>query len=144
MKAGVLFRSDELSRMTRRDLSNLREFNIKLICDLRTPEECRKKRPRAFGRTVRVVNIPMYEQAEEDLGHTRLLGFLFGSDGGDRFDKFSRRYYHHLAFEQTARLGEVLTLLSREGSLPALIHCSAGRDRTGFVAAVIQLLAGVP
>ena len=27
---------------------------------------------------------------------------------------------------------------------PVLIHCTGGKDRTGFLSAVIQLLAGVP
>ena len=28
-------------------------------------------------------------------------------------------------------------------NLPALIHCTAGKDRTGLIAALVQLLAGV-
>ncbi len=39
---------------------------------------------------------------------------------------------------------EVLGLLSNDEHLPALVHCSAGKDRTGFVIALIQLLVGVP
>lgn len=36
------------------------------------------------------------------------------------------------------------TMLAQEGNLPALIHWTAGKDRTGYVAALIQLYAGVP
>lgn len=43
MKSGVLFRSDELSRVTDKDISILQTLNIKVICDLRTPNECIKK-----------------------------------------------------------------------------------------------------
>jgi protein-tyrosine phosphatase len=34
--------------------------------------------------------------------------------------------------------------LSDQSNLPALIHCTGGKDRTGFISALIQLLAGVP
>jgi protein-tyrosine phosphatase len=91
-----------------------------------------------------VVNVPIYEQATQDGSRRKLLGFLFGKTGGDRFRKFSRDYYHHIAFGQPVRIREVITLLSEERNLPALIHCTAGEDRTGFLAALIQLLVGVP
>ena len=145
LKTGVLFRSDELSRMTNRDLAKLHEFNIKLICDLRSPEESWKRQARvAPHQAIRMVNIPIHEHGAPYGIRKQLLSFLFGKTGGDRFREFSRGYYHHIAFEQTSRIREVIRLLSKEENLPALIHCTAGKDRTGFLAAVIQLLAGVP
>lgn len=146
LKTGVLFRSEELSRMTARDLATLRGFNFKLICDLRSPRERREKpSPVARIETIRVVNIPILPPANQDGSSRKLLfSFLFGKTGGDRFREFSRACYHSIAFEQTSRIRDVIMLLSKEESLPALIHCSAGKDRTGFLAALIQLLAGVP
>jgi protein-tyrosine phosphatase len=145
MKTGVLFRSDKLSRMTCQDLAKLQEFNITLICDLRSPKESRKKQVRAVpNQTFRVVNIPIHEPAIQNGRRKRLLSFLFGKKGGDRFWEFARWYYHHIAFERTYRIREVITLLSKAENLPALIHCNSGKDRTGFLAALIQLLVGVP
>ena len=43
IKLGVLFRSDELSKLTDKDIEMLQALNIKLICDLRTPKEMNKK-----------------------------------------------------------------------------------------------------
>ena len=145
-RAGVLFRSDELSRLNAKDLVKLQGLGIKLICDLRSPGETQKRRPpRLPDESIRVVNVPIHEQAaQEDGSRRKLLGFLFGKSGGDRFREFSRDYYHHIAFGQTARIREVITLLSEEQHLPALIHCTAGKDRTGFLAALIRLLLGVP
>ena len=34
--------------------------------------------------------------------------------------------------------------LSDPGSLPALVHCTAGKDRTGFASAVVLKALGVP
>jgi protein-tyrosine phosphatase len=136
MKTGAVFRSDALTRFTHHDIAKLRQFGIKTICDLRSITE-HSKRPRSLD----IVNIPL---AEIEPGRKQLLGFLFGRVGGERFRAFSRRYYQHIAFEQTARVREILELLAQDGKLPALIHCTSGKDRTGFVAAVLQLLAGVP
>ncbi len=143
-RAGVLFRSDELSCLNAGDLVKLQGLGIELICDLRSPGESQKRRPSLPDESIRVVNVPIHEQATQDGSRRKLLGFLFGRTGGDRFRGFSRDYYHHIAFGQTARFREVITLLSEEQNLPALIHCTAGKDRTGFLAALIQLLVGVP
>jgi protein-tyrosine phosphatase len=143
-RAGVLFRSDELSRLDAADLVKLQGLGIKLICDLRSPGESHKRRPRLLDESIRVFNVPIYEQAIQDGSRRKLLGFLLGKTGGDRFREFSRDYYHHIAFGQTTRIRELITLLSEEQNFPALIHCTAGKDRTGFLAALIQLLVGVP
>jgi protein-tyrosine phosphatase len=140
-KTGVVFRSEVLSRITERDAARLRALDLKLVCDLRTPRDSRGSPE--FG-AIRRVNVPLHELRAYDVTARKMLGFLFGSSGEDRFRALLHGYYHHIAFERTARLGEVLTLLSREENLPALIHCTAGRDRTGFVAAILQLVAGVP
>jgi protein-tyrosine phosphatase len=141
-KTGILFRSEGLSRLSRNDVAVLRALDLKLVCDLRTPRDSRKRAP-ALG-AIRHVNVPLHELPAYDVTARKMLGFVFDHTGSSRFRELLHAYYHHLAFEQGARLGEVLTLLSREENLPALIHCTAGRDRTGFVAAILQLVAGVP
>jgi len=42
-----------------------------------------------------------------------------------------------------SQLAALFTLLQQPEVYPVLIHCRAGRDRTGFVSAVIQLALGV-
>jgi protein-tyrosine phosphatase len=41
-------------------------------------------------------------------------------------------------------LTRALDALGAEGSLPAVFHCSAGKDRTGVLAALILAFLGVP
>jgi protein-tyrosine phosphatase len=38
----------------------------------------------------------------------------------------------------------ILTLLTEPDTVPVLIHCAAGRDRTGAIVALIQAALGVP
>jgi protein-tyrosine phosphatase len=145
VKTGVLFRSEDLSRIKTRDLEQLRQLNLRLICDLRSPAECRRRPSRvAADSSLRIVNIPLHDEAKLKGNGKLLLRCLLSKNGDAHFRAFCRGYYHHLAFERTALVGQVVSLLAREESLPALIHCTAGRDRTGFIAALIQLLLGVP
>ncbi|MEY4549269.1 MAG: hypothetical protein RL685_5464 [Pseudomonadota bacterium] len=145
LKSGLLFRSAELHRGTDRDLAQLRSLNLALICDLRSPRESARKQPRQWWEPApRLVNVPFHDPALHDGQRRRLLGFLSRGNGADRCREFCRQYYQHLAFERAERIGEVITLLARPENQPALIHCTAGRDRTGLVAAFIQLLLGVP
>jgi protein-tyrosine phosphatase len=144
-RAGLLFRSGELSTMTARDLDALRGLDIRTICDLRSTRESRKKPlGLAAKHSVRVLNVPFHDEAITDGSRKKLFGFLLGKTGGDQFREFIREFYHHLAFDRAFRVGEVITLLAHEENLPAVIQCTAGKDRTGFLAAVIQLLVGVP
>jgi protein-tyrosine phosphatase len=145
LTAGLLFRSAELSRLTAHDAAQLRAAGIKLICDLRAPGESRKKPPhRLAEQGFRIVNIPIHDQPTHDALRKRLLRLLVTKTASERFPQVMRDYYHHIAFERATFAGQVITLLARDGSLPALIHCTAGKDRTGLLAAILQLLAGVP
>jgi protein-tyrosine phosphatase len=143
LKTGVLFRSDDPFRLSVLDRTKLRDFGIQLVCDLRTPGQSRK-RPSRMAPPIRVVNISLHDEEKFDLKRAQLLGFLFGEAGGNRFRDFIRAYYRHIVFDRTAQVREVITLLAQEGNLPALIHCTAGKDRTGFIVALIQLMCGVP
>lgn len=143
MKTRVIFRSGELSQLSARDIKTLRGLKLRLVCDLRTPRERKSKPPRVpSSEGLRIANIPIRQNL--DSGRRKLVGFLFGDNRELDFERYIKDYYHGLAFDHTGQVKEILTLLSDEKNLPALIHCNAGKDRTGFISALIQLLVGVP
>jgi hypothetical protein len=74
--------------------------------------------------------VPWYDKLLED-GNVTGLDIQFDFDFSNEFENEVFRYRLRRGFE---------FLISREG--PYLIHCHAGRDRTGFVAAIIELLFG--
>jgi protein-tyrosine phosphatase len=39
---------------------------------------------------------------------------------------------------------ERVSLLADDANYPVLLHCTGGKDRTGFITALVQLLAEVP
>ncbi|MFW0783458.1 tyrosine-protein phosphatase [Gordonia sp. CPCC 206044] len=52
--------------------------------------------------------------------------------------------YVALIRERGEQLAEIVSDLARPGALPALVHCAAGKDRTGVVLALVLSAIGVP
>jgi protein-tyrosine phosphatase len=46
--------------------------------------------------------------------------------------------------EATPQIVGALTALAEPGALPAVFHCTAGKDRTGLLSALVLSLLGVP
>jgi protein-tyrosine phosphatase len=131
MKSGVLFRSDHLSKITDNDWKLLQKFNIKVICDLRTPKECSKKpSPLSLKKSINMINIPLHT---DNINRIKLMKLLFSKTGEANFEEFRKSYYHHIAFNRTNQIKEIISILSHKKNLPALIHCTAGKDRTGYI-----------
>lgn len=144
MKRGILYRSDELSKLTRGDIKVIEDLNIKLVIDLRGVKE-REKKPDRFPeqQSITILNIPI-DHTNQDLKQTQFFLFLIQKSKEFDFEKYMMDHYSGTAFECTAQIKEIITLLSDEKNMPALIHCTVGKDRTGFVAALLQLIAGIP
>lgn len=144
MKKGVLFRSDELSRLSVKDIDVFNHLKIKLICDLRTDQE-RKSKPSKFssGHTIKVMNISIQDRSQE-FTRFEFFKFLVSNSTSINFETIMKDMYYNMAFVNNSKINEVITLLSEQDHLPALIHCTGGKDRTGFISALIQLMVGVP
>jgi protein-tyrosine phosphatase len=140
IRSGRIFRSGDLSALTRADLDRLRSLGIRLVCDLRSE----------FERTARPSQWP------EDLQTERLIAGLLDVRTGqldlrrmlieDPTPAGVRRMmlatYEALPAAAAPLLPQLFARLAND-QLPALIHCSAGKDRTGFICACIQHALGV-
>jgi protein-tyrosine phosphatase len=128
---GCVFRSDALHRLTAADASMLASMGIARVFDLRSPSELRKEGIGEFCRA-RHVHVPLVQEtlsafdpdidwARVDLGK-RYVEML--TVGGDTI---------RTVFEAAS-----------DGGGPIVFHCTAGKDRTGVVAALFQRALGVP
>jgi protein-tyrosine phosphatase len=142
-KSGMLFRSDELSKLSDDDLVRFDLLEIKTICDLRTPKERKSRLDRLPVKcNISVINIPLSDQNRE----ANLFQFLFyltTKKNKIDFERYIREHYYRNAFERTAQINQVFGLLGDRNNYPALIHCTVGKDRTGLISALVQLLCGV-
>jgi protein-tyrosine phosphatase len=143
VKWGVLYRSDALADLSDADLAYLERLDLKRVVDFRSRLERERdpdRIPAAAG--LDVVLRPIQGDA---LDPAELRERLMSGDG-------SADDWKQLLIEANRAFvrdfGEVyagfLRDLADAAELPVLFHCTAGKDRTGFAAAVALLAAGVP
>ena len=137
VKWGMLFRSDKLSDISKTDQVYLQNLGIKKIIDFRSKEE-KKEDPDIIPKGINYIEMPisvdgaMRSKIEAVLkGETdkEVKSFLI-----DANKEFVSNYTG--VYEEFLR-----NLIDDEG--PALFHCTAGKDRAGFAAAITLIALGV-
>ena len=140
---GRLYRSGFLSALTESDLDVLKYLNIGLVCDFRSEDE-RQRRPSRWALSA-VPRTELLPLAPGNQAHT-LKALLGGSSDPDvRIDDVigaMESINREFVVDHCGVYGRLLQLVLDEPGA-VLIHCAAGKDRTGFGAAVILAALGV-
>ena len=133
VKKGLYFRAGRQDRMTNKDLAQLSDLNISTQIDLRKQEEVLDQ-----GRG------PL-----EDMGAKYINISVIPEGGSDKLNKLvgdtgisGKRYLGYLEFGPTSWL-RLFGILADEENLPVLLHCTAGKDRTGVSTAFLLSVLGV-
>jgi protein tyrosine/serine phosphatase len=141
MRSGRLFRSGHHARASEADVARLKDLGISVVVDLRRPNE-RERDPSPHGERLGAEVI--LSDAEQE--HTvEWLEFLKASDLSiGAFRQYMLDYYR--AAPTDPRYVDLYTryfraLAATDGAV--LVHCAAGKDRTGVICALTQHLAGV-
>ena len=140
IKPRMIYRSGEFSSLSDEDLETLRGLGIGVICDLRNETE-RDARPNRWPNGSSVELLPVEKGIstnEEDMWryireNPTEGGVLKAIHNGQRM----------LPGLMARPLGLILGRLL-EGGSPLVFHCTAGRDRTGFISACVLRALGVP
>jgi protein-tyrosine phosphatase len=138
---GCIYRSDALSKLSAHDLTTINTLNLRTIIDVRTPNERRSKPDRLPAHSkIEIIHIPIYP-TERDI--SRFGAFMSYFRRNVDYSAFTRAFYHRIAFQHQQQIGRVIELAADRTRCPVLIHCVGGKDRTGFIIAIILLLLGV-
>ncbi|MFI7498685.1 tyrosine-protein phosphatase [Streptomyces sp. NPDC049687] len=146
VRHGVLFRSGHLAHATDEDAAFLSSLGLHTIFDFRNAADHKLEGPDVELPGVRNVNMPLsdpadgaefwrmvrdgdIEQLRRTLGDGKAVGRMIAS-------------YRKIITQRTAEHSRVLHALA-EDSVPALMHCAAGKDRAGLSIAVTLLALGV-
>jgi protein-tyrosine phosphatase len=146
VKQGVLFRSGHLAHATDEDAAFLSSLGLHTIFDFRNAADQRLEGPDVTLPGVRNVNLPLTDPADgaefwqmvRDGNLDDLRAALAEGQAANRMITS----YRAIITERTAEHSQVLHSLA-EDSVPALMHCAAGKDRAGLSIAVTLLAVGV-
>ena len=142
IKQGMIYRSADLSRLTKQDILTFSTLGIQTICDLRTSSE-RKSHPPKIMEHDKIVHIPMQPDSMMPSKWT-MFRMLIAEGKSLSFTPIMKDVYQSMLYERKKEIQQLFTLLSDEKNYPLMLHCASGKDRTGFLSALIQLAAGVP
>ena len=126
-----LFRSDSLDPVTASDARVLTgELGLLAVVDLRTNREVeREGRGGLADVALHYHHVPLIEDI---------------TDGDRRLDRSLHELYVHMLADRADRISDALAAIASEvADHPTVFHCTAGKDRTGIVAALVLALLGV-
>ncbi|MEQ1618221.1 MAG: tyrosine-protein phosphatase [Terricaulis sp.] len=138
---GRLFRSAHFSEASDADMAKLDALGVSFIVDLRRPEERAHEPNRWPGEGVRTFR---NEEGHAGALPPHLMALLQGDLTAVSVANYMRDLYRDFAFEQ--RHIELYRAWFAELALadgPAIIHCAAGKDRTGLGCALTLHALGV-
>lgn len=142
---GKLYRSEKLSELSDSDVEKMKELGIKTVIDLRTDRE-RERDPSKHPEGVNVVTIPIWREAWNDYLKLRdkELDSLEKVAIKEKLESTMEETYTAFPEEFKDEAAKFISLLADEENYPVLFHCTAGTDRTGFMAALTLSLLDVP
>ncbi len=124
-----LLRSDGLHRLGQGAARQLGTLGLRTVLDLRT------------GAETQIAPSPLDDLAAGGAitMHISLIG-----DDLDALPADLAEIYDFIVDQRGAAIAAAIRALARPGGLPGLVHCTAGKDRTGIVVAFALAAVGVP
>jgi protein-tyrosine phosphatase len=142
VKWGQVYRSAGLNEITPAGLEALAALGIRLVCDMRGAEEYASAPdilPEAPAPDV--LQVPVISERSQP-------SYFYERISNKELDEFGQQFmidlYLQFVDEFAPSFGQILRHLADPANLPALIHCTAGKDRTGLAIAFLLLSLGVP
>ena len=137
IKWGMLYRSDKLSDISDTDQAYLQDLGIKKIIDFRSKEE-KEEDPDIIPKGIDYIEMPI---SVDGAMRSKIEAVLKGETNKD-VKSFLIDANKEFVSNYTDVYEDFLrNLIDDDG--PALFHCTAGKDRAGFAAAITLIALGV-
>ena len=133
-----LFRSDHLGELTVQDIATLSQLGLTRVCDFRGAQERMAHACVLPGVAVHALAIePTVVQGMQSLLATGQALTVQNTV------ELMRQTYRDFVLDNSPRFAQFFGELL-QGDAPLVFHCTAGKDRTGFAAALLLSALGVP
>ena len=136
---GRLFRSGHLHELNPAERQRVESLNLATIVDLRRASEVEMRPTPTFG-TERNTNIAPSASTDE---FAEIAAMALEPAQAEHAASLAVRYYRENVLSRLDFYRPVIREAIDPDNHPLLFHCTAGKDRTGFVAAVLLGLLGV-
>lgn len=135
---GKLFRTGHMGDMSADDIRAISQLNIQTVLDFRRLEEAANQ-PSQLPQGLQPTSIVISPGSSIDLFSAIM------DDGIDeaKIDQFMQEINHDLAISHQASYRQMFDALLTHRDSGSIIHCSAGKDRTGFGGLLVLGALGV-
>ncbi|PJF21151.1 MAG: hypothetical protein CUN56_12545 [Phototrophicales bacterium] len=138
IKWGKIFRGDAQDRLTDDDIQYMDSIGFKLMCDLRGEHE-------AIERPGRLNTERLHLPIHDDLVNGRVIRErLLAKDTQGMDETMMFGSYERILDQFPQVFATALKQMTEPQNLPLAFHCTAGKDRTGLLAAMLLTLLGIP
>lgn len=134
LKEGKLYRSANLFKLKPESFKTIKELGIMEIIDLRNSKEIAQK-PDRLPEGIVYKNESAFEDEGDQLNQARKL-VLKGKVNGNDAEKRMLDFYRNYVTEHPEVIRKIVTEIL-ESDTPILYHCTAGKDRTGIITALV-------
>jgi protein-tyrosine phosphatase len=143
VKMGMIYRSDQLDRLSDSDLGAMGDLGLALVADLRTASE-RSHEPDRLPAGAEHLLLDVVADSKGSVGGDmrQAMATIAAGKGAEMLTEANRDFVS-LDSARSA-YHTLLTRIGAEGAGPTLYHCTSGKDRTGWASAVILTILGVP
>ena len=145
IKFNKIYRSGNLAKFSLKNYNYLKKIGIKAICDLRSIKE-QKIAPTRLPKnsSIRIIHIPINTLEYYKSNHFKKAFALFiGKMKTIDIMETFRKTYQGFVVDCKSELLTIFNLLLFPENSPLIIHCTAGKDRTGFVCALLLHAMGI-
>ncbi len=136
LRWGLVFRAEALTDWDDDAIAALEAMGLRHVIDFRDTGRANARRDR-LPATADYINLPVLRGIPVS---ARDIDF----DDPDAIDRFFRAIYRYQVEHKARDFARVLHLMTSPSAFPLLYHCTNGKDRTGFMTALILLICGVP
>ena len=139
---GQVYRSGELGDLSAADWARFTQLNINTILDLRTSSEVSNKGENLPPHLTHLYrHRPIYERTNHSKDLIATLVFNKSQIEKMWLEEF---YIGRFITSHAQAFGNILKEIASDAQRPTLIHCTAGKDRTGVSIALLLHILGVP
>ncbi len=141
VRTGLVFRAPALIGLSEPDRAVIAALGLRTVCDFRGVRE-RAANPVAIGGADNL-SLPIEPSVGAGLRDILRTGQATGQMSPAEMRGLLADAYRAYALQSFAQYRTMFERILAPGGLPLLLHCSAGKDRTGFGAALLLRALGV-